>query len=41
MLCQSQAYSKVIQLYMYLFFSKFVSPLGYYSLFSSIPCAIQ
>ena len=35
-------YSKVIQLYiyMYLFFFKFFSHLGYYRILSRVPCAI-
>ena len=34
-------YSKVIQLYMYLFFFKFFSHLSYYRILSRVPCAIQ
>ena len=43
MLCQFQVHSKVIQLcvYMYLFFFKFFSHLGYYRILSRVPCAIQ
>ena len=43
MLCQFQVYSKVIQLYiyMYLFFLKFFSHLGCYIILSRVPCAIQ
>ena len=38
-----QVYSKVIQLYIYmcLFFFYFFSHLGYYSIVSRVPCAIQ
>ena len=43
MLYSFQVYSKVIQLYiyMYLFFLKFFSHLGYYRILSTFPCAIQ
>ena len=43
MLCWFQVYSKVIQLYVYtyLFFFRFLSPLGYYRILSRVPCAIQ
>ena len=43
MLCEFQVYSKAIQLYtyMYLFFFKFFSHLGYYRILSRVPCAIQ
>ena len=43
MLCLFQAYSKVIQLYiyMYLFFFKFFSHLGGYIILSRVPCAMD
>ena len=43
MLCQFQVYSKVVRfyIYMYLFFFKFFSHLGYYRILSRVPCAIQ
>ena len=43
MLCQFQVYSKVIQLYtyIYLFFFRFFSPISYYRILSRVPCAIQ
>ena len=43
MLSQFQVYSKVVQLYiyMYLFFFKFFSHLGYYRILTRVPCAIQ
>ena len=41
MLCQFSVYSKVIQLYIYLFFFKFFSHLGYYRILSRVPCRIQ
>ena len=36
-----QMYSKVIQLYLYLFFFRFLSHLGYYRVLSRAPCAMQ
>ena len=43
MLCYFQVYSKVIQLYLYLyiFFTKFFSIIGYYKTVTIVPCAIQ
>ena len=43
MLCQFQVYSKMIQLYkyVYLFFFKLFSHLGYYRVLSRVPCAVQ
>ena len=43
MFCSFQVYHKVIWVckYMYLFFFKFFSHLGYYRMLSRIPCAIQ
>ena len=43
MLCQFQVYSKVIHfyIYMYLFFFKFFSHLGYCRILSRVPCATQ
>ena len=43
MLCQFRVYSKVIQLYIYvyLFWFNFFSHLGYYRISSRVPCAIQ
>ena len=38
---QFQVYSKVIQLYMYLFFFKFFPHLGYCKELSQVPCAMQ
>ena len=42
-MCQLQVYSKVNQLYIYIFpfFSRFFSHLGYYRILSIFPCAIQ
>ena len=42
-MCSFQVYSKVIQLYIniYLFFFSFFSHIGYYSIESRVPCAIQ
>ena len=42
MLCEFQVYSKMLQLYiyMYLVFSKLFSHLGYYRIMSRVPCAI-
>ena len=36
----SGVHKKVIQLYMYLFFFKFLFPLGYYKILSRVPCSI-
>ena len=33
-----QVYSKVIQLYIYLFFFRFFSNIGYYRILSRVPC---
>ena len=43
MLCQFQVYSKLIQLYVYIypFFFRFFSHVGYYRLLSRVPCAVQ
>ena len=41
MLYQFQIYTKVIQLYKYLFFFKFFSHIGYYRILSRVPCAIR
>ena len=43
MLCWFQVYNKVTQfyIYMYLFFFKFFSNIGYYRVLSRVPCAIQ
>ena len=43
MLCKFQVYSKVIQLYIYvyLFFFKLFSRLGYYRMMSRVPCTIK
>ena len=43
MLCQFLVYSKVIQLYVYIysFFIRFFSHMGYYRRLSGVPCAIQ
>ena len=43
MLCSFQVYSRVIQLfiYMYLFSFKFFSHLGCYIIWSRVPCAVQ
>ena len=43
MMCSFQVYSKVIQIhtYMYLFFFRFFSHLGYYRILSSVPCAVS
>ena len=43
MLCYFQVYSKVIQLYMYIytFFFRFFSLIGYYKILSIVPCAMQ
>ena len=41
MLCWFQVYSKVIQLYIYIFPFRFFSLIGYYKILSIVPCAIQ
>ena len=43
MLCSFQVYSKVIQLYVYIypFFFRFFSHMGYYRILSRVPCAIR
>ena len=43
MLCQFQVYSKVTQLYIYIypFFFRYFSHIGYYRILSRVPCAIQ
>ena len=43
MLCLFQGYSKVIQLYIYIysFFFRFFSHIGYYRILSRVPCAVQ
>ena len=40
-LCLFQVYSKMIQLYIYLFFFRFFSRTGYHRILSRLPCAIQ
>ena len=42
MLCQSQMYSKVIQVCMLgIFFFRFFSIMAYYKMLNIVPCAIQ
>ena len=43
MLCQFQVYRKVILLYIYIysFFFRFLTHVGYYRILSRVPCAIQ
>ena len=43
MLCQFQAYNKVIQSYIHIypFFFRFFSHIGYYRILSRVPCALQ
>ena len=42
MLCSFQVYSKVIQLYIYIYILfRFFSIIGYEKILSIIPCAIQ
>ena len=36
-----QVYSKVIQLYTYIFFFRFFSIIGYYKILNIVPSAIQ
>ena len=40
-LCQFQVYSKMIQLYIYIFFFRSFSIIGYYKILNIVPCAIQ
>ena len=40
MLCYFLLYSKVIQLYIYIFF-RFFSIIGYYRVLTIVPCATQ
>ena len=40
MLCYVHMYSKMIQLYIYIFF-RFFSLIGYYKILSRVPCAVQ
>ena len=43
MLCWFEAHSKVIQIntYVYIFFLRFFSIIGYYKILIIVPCAIQ
>ena len=43
MLCYFHVYSKVIQLhiYIYIYFFRFFSLIGYYKILSTVLCAIQ
>ena len=41
MLCYFQVYSKVIQLYIHIYFFRFFSLIGYYKILSIVPCAIS
>ena len=41
MLCQFQVYSRLIQLYIYIFFFRFFSIIGYYKVLKIVPCAVQ
>ena len=40
MLCAFQVYSKVIQLYVYIFFFRFFYIIGYYKILNLVPCAV-